>query len=119
MKGMALVEVLFAVIVLSVGVLAAASGAAAVIRLMVRGRQAAGAAAIAAGRLETLRSQDCRGPAGGTAQQDGYQVTWTVASTRNGAGREVLITVAWLAGRSERTETFAGTFPCGIATGTP
>jgi Tfp pilus assembly protein PilV len=116
---MALVEVLFAVVVLSVGVLAAASGAAVVARLTAQGRRATGAAAVAAGRLETLRSQDCAGPAGGTAQQDGYQVTWTVAGTRTGAGREVLVTLAWLTGRSVRTETFASTIPCGNAAGTP
>jgi Tfp pilus assembly protein PilV len=115
---MALVEVLFAVVVLSIGVLAAASGAAVVARLTAQGRQATGAAAIASGYLETLRSQGCAGPGGGTAQYDGYQVTWTVAGTRTGRGREVLVTLAWLAGRSVRTETFASTVACGTAAGT-
>jgi Tfp pilus assembly protein PilV len=116
---MALVEVLFAVVVLSVGVLAAASGAAVVARLAAQGRRATGAAAIAAGRLETLRSRGCAGLAGGTAQQDGYQVTWTVTGTANGGGREVLVTLAWLTGRSVRAETFASTIPCGTAAVTP
>jgi Tfp pilus assembly protein PilV len=116
---MALVEVLFAVVLLSIGVLAAASGAAVVARLTAQGRRDTGAAAIAAGRLETLRSQDCAGWASGTAQLDGYQVTWTVGDARKGGGREALVTLAWVAGQSVRTETFASTMPCGSGTGTP
>jgi Tfp pilus assembly protein PilV len=118
-RGIALVEVLIAVVVLSVGVLAAASGATLIARLTAQGRWAAGAAAIAAGRLETLRSQDCTGLAGGKALNDRYQVTWTVTTTRNGRGRDVLVTLAWLAGRGVRTETFAGTMPCGTGADTP
>ncbi|MBI2537356.1 MAG: prepilin-type N-terminal cleavage/methylation domain-containing protein [Gemmatimonadetes bacterium] len=112
MKGMTLIEVLLAVVVLSTGVLAAASAAAVVANLVAQGRRATQAATLAAERLETLRSQPCASLSGGTALLGDYQVTWTVASTLNGRGRRVLVTLAWPTARAVHAETFASTFAC-------
>jgi len=109
---MTLVEVMFAVVVLATGVLAAASAAVAVANLSAQGRRAAQAAAIAAQRLETLRSQPCASLAGGTAPNDDYQVTWTVGRTPNGRGRQVQVTVAWAMGRGVHAEAFSTSIPC-------
>jgi len=111
-KGMTLVEVLVAVVVLSTGVLAAASAAAVVASLAAQGKRATQVATLAQERLERLRSQPCASLTGGTARLGDYQVTWTVGSTLNGRGRRVQVTLAWPAARAVHAEAFASTFAC-------
>lgn len=66
--GFTLVEVVIAIVVLTVGLLGLASTAALVTRMIARGHRAAAAATLAARHLERLRAEACRDRAPGSAQ---------------------------------------------------
>jgi len=72
-SGFTLIEVMVAVIILSVGILALASGSGAVYRMLAAGKRSTKAGAIASERMELLRRQAnatdprCSAVAGGRA----------------------------------------------------
>jgi prepilin-type N-terminal cleavage/methylation domain-containing protein len=68
--GFTLVELLIAILVLTVGLLGLAGTAVLVSRMVARGQRAAAQAAFAARRLEMLRATAC------TAQDDGVDVLY-------------------------------------------
>lgn len=85
--GFTLVEVMVAIVLLGVGILALVSTFAQVTRMIGRGRMTAQAAEVALARLEVLRQQaladsvPCGGLAGGTAVAPyGMSETWTVTA---------------------------------------
>ncbi len=65
-QGFTLVEVIIAIIVLTVGLLGLVTSAALVTRMIARGQRAAAAATFAAQRLERLRTTGCTSQAGGS-----------------------------------------------------
>lgn len=98
-SGFTLVEVLIAVVMLGVGVVAMASSSAMVTRMIGRGKMETRAAQAGARRLETLRlaaystTPRCTAAgfaSGGPLTADGVTENWTVA----GAGTLRTITVA-------------------------
>lgn len=92
--GMTLVEVLIAITLLSVGVLALAGTAALVTRMIGRGHRAAAASVAAAGRLELLRLAACDHTAAGAGSHDSprLRLAWTI--TDRGHGRRAILLVA-------------------------
>ncbi len=65
-QGFTIVEVIIAIIVLTVGVLGLVTTAALVTRMIARGQRSAVAAQYAQRRLEILRTTACKSQAGGT-----------------------------------------------------
>ena len=65
-QGFTLVEVIIAIIVLTVGLLGLVTSAALVTRMIARGQRSSVQAAFSARRLEMLRSTACTSQAGGT-----------------------------------------------------
>ena len=65
-QGFTIVEVIIAIIVLTVGLLGLVTSAALVTRMIARGQRSAVAAQYAQRRLEILRTSGCKTQAGGT-----------------------------------------------------
>jgi prepilin-type N-terminal cleavage/methylation domain-containing protein len=78
--GFTLVELIMAMTILVVGVLALATGSAGVLRQMRAGNQAAIASFVAQSRMEVLRSQQCSIISSGSATTRGLAEAWTVAT---------------------------------------
>ncbi len=117
-RGFSIVEVLVAIIILTVGLLALAQSSGAVTTMIGRGKQDTRAAALAQTQLETLRQQaaatptKCTGLAGGTRTEagTGSAITWTVAGT--GDSRDVSVAVNYRISRGNRTETVRAILGC-------
>ncbi len=88
-RGFTIIEVMVAIIVLSIGILAYIGSFANSSRLLGRGRVDTNVALVASRRLELLRNQakiaspPCTGLAGGTASFGRYKLseTWTVTGS--------------------------------------
>ena len=118
-RGFSIVEVLVAIIILTVGLLALAQSSGAVTSMIGRGKQDTRAAALAQTQLEVLRQQaaaatpKCNGLAGGTRTEagTGSVITWTV-TTPNANSRAVQVTVNYRISRGTRTETIRAILGC-------
>jgi prepilin-type N-terminal cleavage/methylation domain-containing protein len=117
--GFTLVEILIAIVVLSVGVLALTGTSATINRMIGRGRVETHAALLASNRIEQLRLAAgstvprCASPAfstGGPTWQDGLRQSWTVAPS--GKLRRVHVTVWYLTLRGVRTAELESSIPC-------
>ncbi|MDQ6887043.1 MAG: prepilin-type N-terminal cleavage/methylation domain-containing protein [Gemmatimonadota bacterium] len=78
--GFTIVELLVAVMIMSIGVLGLASTAAVVNRQMGGGARRAQSAAVAQSRFETLRSTPCASIVTGTASTSGITERWVATS---------------------------------------
>lgn len=65
-QGFTIVEVIIAVLVLTIGLLALVTSSALVTRMIARGQRSAVSSTFAAQRLERLRISGCRAPVGGS-----------------------------------------------------
>ncbi len=110
--GFTIVEVVVAVLVLTVGLLGLASTAAVVTRMIAQGDRYTEASTLANRQLEVLRSQTCANLADGSATVGQFRLSWTVTSIAGGRGRQVTITVVSPTGRGTRTDTFYNTIVC-------
>ena len=117
-RGFTIVEVLVAMMVLSVGVLALVSSSALVTRMVGTGQHVTRATQVAERRLETLR-QSARStavpctnvPAGnGNATTDGMLETWSV--TVSGQARNLVANVTYNVSRGTRTVTLRTMISC-------
>jgi prepilin-type N-terminal cleavage/methylation domain-containing protein len=90
-SGFTLLEVVIALALLAVSLLAVASGMGAVTRLTSEGRHLSHAAALLESRASAIRAAGCT--AGGTSTDGLFTVTWAGASVPR--GRIVSITVSW------------------------
>jgi len=118
--GFSLVEVLVAIVILSIGLLALAQSSGAVTTMIGRSQQDSEAAATAQARIESLRltanstTPKCTSLASGSATGPaaGTTTAWTVSGT--GASRTVVVTVTYRigGGRGTRTETIQTILGC-------
>jgi prepilin-type N-terminal cleavage/methylation domain-containing protein len=79
-RGFTIVEVIVAILVLTVGILALSGTSALVTRMIARGNRAAKAASFAAERMEVLRPQGCIARTGGSDTLYAGS-TWTAINT--------------------------------------
>jgi prepilin-type N-terminal cleavage/methylation domain-containing protein len=118
-SGLTLVEVLMALIVLGVGIVALAGSSSVITRMIGRGKAETHAALAASRRMEILRSAAhstsprCTAPAfasGGPALVDGASEWWAVPAA--GAVRRVRVTVAYLTVRGSRSAVLETDIEC-------
>jgi prepilin-type N-terminal cleavage/methylation domain-containing protein len=116
-SGFTIVEVLVAVMILGVGVVAMAGSSAMVTRMIGRGKVDTRAAQVATQRVEMLRATAysttprCTALAnGGPVTSSGVAVAWTVAVT--GGGRTVNVSVSYVTPMGTRTETVTTYIEC-------
>jgi type IV pilus assembly protein PilV len=111
-RGFTIIELVVAIIIITVGVLALATGSAGVAKQMRSGNQAALAAVVAQSRLETIRSLGCSNLSSGTATTRGMTEKWSV-SFISGRARAVTESVTYVP-RAQRTRTIGmrSVVPC-------
>jgi prepilin-type N-terminal cleavage/methylation domain-containing protein len=118
-SGFTLVEVLVAVTILAVGVVAMAGSAGAVTRMISRGKFDTRAVQLATQQVEILRraayftTPRCTAAAlanGGPQTTDNVTLSWTVEV--NGTGRDVTVTATYATGRGTRTEVLTTYIEC-------
>lgn len=117
-RGFSLVEVLVAIVVLAIGILALAQSSGAVTTMIARGKQDTEASLAAQRQLERLRHQaqattpKCAGLANGSATgpTPGTLVTWTISG--GGDSRDVQVTVTYRISRGVRTDTIRTVLGC-------
>lgn len=117
--GFTLIEVMVALVVLAVGILALSGSSAMVNRMIGRGRVETHAALLAARRVEKLRmaaaatSPRCTSPSftsGGPLWEDGLRQSWTVDPS--GPVRKVRVSVSYLTIRGSRAAVLETGIPC-------
>ena len=119
-KGFTLLEVLVALVVLSIGILGLSASAALVSRLVGDGSRLTVAGAVATARLEQLRALPCASVTPGAAVTRGIEERWTIApmgpaGTPRALDVHLMMTYPLLAFRRAdptRTQSFRGAIPC-------
>lgn len=114
-SGFSLVEVLVAMVILTVGVLALAASSAAITRMTSEGGRSGGSAAVASARFENLRATPCASLASGTATTGPYSESWTVAvSPIAGILRDISLTVTYNSVPAPRTARYETQISCAL-----
>jgi prepilin-type N-terminal cleavage/methylation domain-containing protein len=119
-EGFTIVEVLIAVIILGVGVMALAGSSAIVTRMIGRGKTSGRSAQMALARFETLRQVArstatlCTAPAFATGDSvhAGMSEHWEILPTAGNVVRLVTVTVTVPTPRGARTETYNARISC-------
>jgi len=110
-SGFTLVELMVALMVFVVGVLAV-SGSSAVVMTMIGGSQRRTIAAVVAeSRFEQLRSRSCTALTNGTATTRGVREAWTIVPLINADDVTVMVTFA-SSGGNVTTQTYRSYIPC-------
>ena len=109
--GFTLLELMVAVMIMTVGVLGLASTAAVVLRLMGGGAQQTLAANVAQSRFEWLRARQCALIANGYATVRGVQEQWTVA-TIDATTFDVVDTVRYTTRAGRATQAYRSAVRC-------
>ncbi len=107
-RGFTLVEVLVAIVILTIGIIALAGSSSSVTRMIGRGKIETRAAQAASRRMEILRlaadeSPRCTSPgfaSGGPVISGGMTESWQVSGT--GAVRQIRVTLTYLTVRGPR-----------------
>jgi prepilin-type N-terminal cleavage/methylation domain-containing protein len=117
--GLSLIELMVAIVILAVGVLALAAGSGAVTRTLYGARQATIATQLATLQLDQLRAEAgttsprCAAvslSSGGPVIRQNVTMIWTVTGT---ARREARVVFTYPTGRgASRTDTLATIIPC-------
>jgi prepilin-type N-terminal cleavage/methylation domain-containing protein len=118
-SGLTLIEVLVAIVVLGIGIVALAGGSSMVTRMIGRGKVETRAAQVASRRMEALRlaaaasSPRCAAAAfasGGPAIHDGVTESWVVPQA--GRLRTVRVTVTYLTVKGPRSASLETGIEC-------
>ncbi len=111
-RGFTFVEVVVAMLILTVGVLALASSMARLSRILNRGSMATTGALYAQSRLEHLRATGCVSLASGSATPaPSYQLVWTVTASGSRT-KQIELVSTYPGGNATRTDTLVTSVPC-------
>ena len=106
-RGFTIVEVLIAVLILTVGLLGLVSTAALTTRMIGQGQRYTQASTLASQRFEILRARSCAALADSSGAQGAYTVAWTVTSADGGKSRLITVAVTSPTGAGKtRTDSF-------------
>ena len=112
-RGFTLVEVILAMVLLAVGLLALASGSVGVMRQMRSGNKASVATRVAQARMEKLRSRGCATLSSGSATTNGMPEKW-IATVNPAARVNAVAETVFYSSRAGKRDTIAlnGAVPC-------
>ena len=110
--GFTLVEVIVAIVLIEIGLLALTASSAIVIRETLFARARIAALEIARNRVESLASAPCVSTAGSVAGPSGFQEDWSVRLAPVSA-REIRDSVTFTLQRATRAVVFQTRTPCG------
>lgn len=113
-KGFSLVELIVAMLVLSVGVIGLTSTMSLTTNMIGRSHRYAESAALATEKMEILRTQDCDLMTSGSESREDREVEWRVTATAGGDGRYVMVRVRFPTHGATgwRVDTFSTTVSC-------
>ena len=110
--GFTILEVLAALLVLTVGLLALAATMGYAASMVGQGKRYAEVAALAQARIEMLRAGGCDAMSPGSTIAGRYAVSWTVARVHSGGARQIGLTVTSPTTRGTRADTLTATVLC-------
>ncbi|GAC1690647.1 MAG: hypothetical protein NVS9B3_09240 [Gemmatimonadaceae bacterium] len=108
--GFTLVEILVAITVLTVGLLALVATSAVLMRGMTGAAAQSRAAVVAFSRIEQMRSVPCSSMAAGTASANGVSERWTVADS--GRAKFIVDTVSFNVGPTVKQRSYRSMIAC-------
>lgn len=117
-SGFTLVEVLIAVTVLSVGIIALAGNAAMATRMIGRGKSDTQATQLATLKVDSLRARAyatdprCTALVNGTSTASAVTLSWTVTVPASGIGRNVSVSASYQTPRGAHTEVLTTYIEC-------
>ncbi len=103
-RGFSLIELIVAILILTVGILGLAATAGQVTKMVGWGGRYGASAVVAGGQLEQLRATPCVSLANGTATKGIYSLSWTI--TASGTLRTMTLTVTYPNGRTTRNDVY-------------
>lgn len=109
-RGYTLVEMLVAIMLFTIGLLAMAGTASLVTVALAGSRTRSVAAAVAESRFDWLRAQTCSAHTGGTAVTRGVREDWRVQPLARADDVTVVVTI--VSNRRTRTQSFSTYIPC-------
>lgn len=109
-RGFTLVELLVALVIFSVGLLALAGTSSTILTAVTSTRSRTVAAGVAESRFDLLRATPCASRASGSAKTRGIAETWTLV--RLARADDVTVAVTFLSSHQPRTETFTSFMAC-------
>jgi prepilin-type N-terminal cleavage/methylation domain-containing protein len=110
--GFTVLEVLIAILLLSVGILGLTDSAALTTRMIASARRHAHAVALGRSTVERLRSGECPAEGAGEASRGPYMVRWTVSPVAGGLARRAMAVVEIPRVRPARADTVSAVIPC-------
>ena len=109
-RGYTIVELLIAVMIFSVGLLAMAGTASVMLTTLTSTQSRTIASSVAESRFERMRATPCASRAAGSATTRGIAESWTL--DRLARADDVTVAVTFLSNHQSRTETFRSFMPC-------
>ncbi len=109
-QGFTLVELLVAVVIFSVGLLALASSSAVMMRTLGESQSKTVAAAVAESRFERIRSTACANRTSGSAVSRGIAESWV--RTPLARADDVTVTVQYTSQHRSQSRTYQTYLPC-------
>jgi prepilin-type N-terminal cleavage/methylation domain-containing protein len=116
-EGFTIVEVLIAVVMLSIGVLALAGSAGAITRMMSHGQRKTRSIAMAASLVDSLRrvaQNSCASlPSSGTGSRAGITISWTVSNAGStSTGHTVTVFTSYATGSRAAADSLVAWLYC-------
>lgn len=110
-RGFTLVEVLVAIVLISVGAIGVARATAGMTRMLHRGDRATTASALAQDQMERLRATPCASLSNGTRnEQNVYRLEWGISHVPDRV--RINLTTRYPANGVVRVDSFQTTVPC-------
>ena len=113
-RGFSLIEVIAAMIILSVGIIGMAASTSAITRMTGQGALSGASAAVAVSRFDQLRATACGSQAGGTATTGKFSEKWTVSTSGNIVN--VIDSITYISSRRSRTDAYSTILSCNAVT---
>ena len=110
-RGFTLAELMVAVVIFSIGLLAMAGTAGVIVTTLTSTQSRTIAAGVAESRFERIRTTACASRASGSATTRGIAETWTLSHLPR-AEDDVTVSVTFLSNHRTRSETFQSILPC-------
>lgn len=111
-RGFTIVEILVAIMILSVGLMGLVTTAGLVTRMIGQGHRSTEASALGNERIEVLRAQGCPAAGSGTETRGAYTVSWRVVALAAPKGRGIMVSVQSPTTRGMRSDTFETVHYC-------
>jgi type IV pilus modification protein PilV len=109
-RGFTIVELLVAVMILSIGLLSMAGTSAVMMEMLAASQTRTLAASVAQSRFERIRATACASRASGSAVTRGTSESWTINHLAR--ADEVTVTITFQANHRVRSTSFESYLPC-------